>query len=181
MTSPDPYAILHVPHDASDEVIATAYRALARKHHPDLAGDASTGSMSAINAAWELLGTKRARAAYERERQAPLRTVLPSDPTPEQARAVASTPGFVPLPDGTGAAGRPPGKPSGSILPFGRHLGWSLGEVAKADPGYLEWLEEKPLGRPYLAEIAAILERLGRRAPKKPVTSPSGAGRWLRF
>lgn len=181
MTSTDPYAVLRVPHNASDEAISTAYRTLARKHHPDRAGDGSTGVMSAINAAWELLGTRKARAAYERERQARLRTILPRNPTPEQARAVASAPEFVPLPDGTGAAGRPPGKPSGSILPFGRHLGWSLGEIGRVDPGYLQWLEEKPLGRPYLTEIAAILERLGRRAPGATMAPSSGAGRWLRF
>ena len=34
-------------------------------------------------------------------------------------------------PDGTGAAGPPPGDPSGSVLNFGRYAGWSLGEIAR--------------------------------------------------
>ena len=34
-------------------------------------------------------------------------------------------------PDGHGAAGPPPGRPSGSVLNFGRYAGWSLGEIAR--------------------------------------------------
>ena len=33
--------------------------------------------------------------------------------------------------DGLGAAGPPPGRPSGSVLNFGRYSGWSLGEIAR--------------------------------------------------
>jgi curved DNA-binding protein CbpA len=60
-------------------------------------------------------------------------------------------------PGGEGAAGPPPGQPIGTVLPFGRHLGWSLGEVARVDPGYLTWLTHKPEGAPYRDEIARIL------------------------
>ena len=65
--------------------------------------------------------------------------------------------------DGTGAAGPPPGNPSGSILTFGRYQGWSLGEIAHADLEYIEWLDRTPIGRPYRDEIDAILRRTGRR------------------
>ena len=65
--------------------------------------------------------------------------------------------------DGTGAAGPPPGNPSGSVLTFGRYLGWSLGEIARADLEYIEWLDRTPIGRPYRDEIDAILRRTGRR------------------
>jgi len=65
--------------------------------------------------------------------------------------------------DGTGAAGPPPGRPSGSILPFGRFIAWSIGEVARHDPGYLEWLDQRPEGAPYHAEIDATLQRSGWR------------------
>jgi curved DNA-binding protein len=66
-------------------------------------------------------------------------------------------------PDGLGAAGPPPGNPSGSVLNFGRYSGWSLGEVGRADLEYIEWLDRMPIGRPYRDEIDGILRRSGRR------------------
>ncbi len=60
-------------------------------------------------------------------------------------------------------AGPPPGPASGSVLTFGRYRGWSLGEVARRDLDFLEWLHRAPVGRQYQAEIAAILRRYGRR------------------
>jgi hypothetical protein len=66
-------------------------------------------------------------------------------------------------PDGQGAAGQPPGNAAGSVLNFGRYAGWSLGEIARADLEYLEWLDRMPIGRPYRDEIDAILRRAGRR------------------
>ena len=177
----DPYATLQVAPDAHDDVITAAYRALARRHHPDVAGDAGTTEMARLNAAWELIGTPEARTAHDRERRAHLHPVGPGRPTrdksPDQPDQSTSTSWFSPGLDGTGAAGPPPGRPSGTVLPFGRHLGWSLGEIARADPGYLEWLEERPQGRPYLTEIDALLRRIGRReAPPEPV-----GGRASRF
>jgi hypothetical protein len=46
---------------------------------------------------------------------------------------------------------------------FGRYRGWSLGEIGQIDPGYLEWLDRTPIGRPYRAELDALLRRLGMR------------------
>ncbi|MGH2465386.1 MAG: DnaJ domain-containing protein [Candidatus Limnocylindrales bacterium] len=66
-------------------------------------------------------------------------------------------------PDGDGAAGPPPGKPSGSVVNFGRYSGWSLGEIAGRDLEYLEWLDRMTIGRPYRDEIDLILRRAGRR------------------
>jgi hypothetical protein len=66
-------------------------------------------------------------------------------------------------PDGEGAAGPPPGDPSGSVLTFGRYVGWSLGEIARRDLEYVEWLDRMPIGRPYRDEIDAILRNTGRR------------------
>lgn len=65
--------------------------------------------------------------------------------------------------DGTGAAGAPPGRPSGSVLNFGRYVGWSLGEIARNDIDYIEWLDRTPIGRPFRDEIDGILRRVGRR------------------
>jgi curved DNA-binding protein CbpA len=65
--------------------------------------------------------------------------------------------------DGFGAAGPPPGRPSGTVLNFGRYAGWSLGEVARADMEYVEWLDRAPIGRNYRQEIDEILRKSGRR------------------
>jgi curved DNA-binding protein CbpA len=64
---------------------------------------------------------------------------------------------------GHGAAGPPPGRPSGTVLTFGRYAGWSLGEVARHDIEYIEWLDRAPIGRNYRPEIDAILRSSGRR------------------
>ena len=65
----DPYKVLQVDPEAEDEVIAAAYRRLARKYHPDTAtGAESSGRMEAINAAWEVLGDPGRRAAHDRQR-----------------------------------------------------------------------------------------------------------------
>ncbi|MGF9648631.1 J domain-containing protein [Pseudarthrobacter oxydans] len=36
--TPDYYAALHIPHDATRQQISRAYRALMRNHHPDMEG-----------------------------------------------------------------------------------------------------------------------------------------------
>jgi molecular chaperone DnaJ len=143
----DAYAVLGVDRSADDMTIARAHRRLARRHHPDLAGEGATRRMMRINAAFDAIRTARAREAYEQARQPP------------------------PPRDGTGGAGRPPGRPSGSVLDFGRHIGWSLGEVARFDPGYLVWLAERPRGEPYREEIDGLLAGIGFRRNREYDTS----------
>jgi len=72
-------------------------------------------------------------------------------------------PGSMRQPDGAGAAGPPPGTPSGSVLNFGRYAGWSLGEIGRRDIDYIEWLDRMPIGRPYREEIDRLLRAAGRR------------------
>jgi curved DNA-binding protein CbpA len=223
---PDPYKILQVDSEAEDEVIVGAYRRLARKYHPDVAVNAEAAArMSAINAAWEVIGEPARRAAYDRQRQVeaalarsaaeatarqgstgPGPASTSSTASPPQGRpssagpsgsggaAGARTPprepetvsrdwssgrstvggGYDPSmhkADGHGAAGTPPGNPSGSVLNFGRYAAWSLGEVARADLEYLEWLDRMPIGRPYRDEIDAILRRTGRRRSAEAETT----------
>jgi uncharacterized protein (DUF3820 family) len=52
----------------------------------------------------------------------------------------------------------PTGRPSGSVLDFGRYAGWSLGQIATHDPVYLEWFARTPIGRSYSREIGALME-----------------------
>jgi hypothetical protein len=103
----------------------------------------------------------RVNAAFERIRTAALR----ADYDREQETTGARRPGWAAEYDGTGGAGPPPGRPSGSVLGFGRHSGWSIGEIARIDPGYLVWLEDRREGRPYLDEIDRTLRATGFRRP----------------
>src|SRR4051812_33638887 len=74
--------------------------------------------------------------------------------------------------EGLGAAGEPPGNPSGTVLAFGRYAGWSLGEIARRDIEYVEWLERMPIGRPYREEIDALLRGAGRRRSSAADSGP---------
>ena len=65
MTMKDPYMTLGVSRDATDEEIKKAYRALARKYHPDnYAGsdlaDVAEEKMKEINEAYDMIGKMRA-------------------------------------------------------------------------------------------------------------------------
>ncbi|MFL5641430.1 MAG: DnaJ domain-containing protein [Chloroflexota bacterium] len=187
----DPYKVLQVDPEAEDEVVQAAYRRLARKYHPDLAGTPEAAArMASINAAWEMIGDQASRAAHDRARAAaPTPTggasagSAASSPRPTPAPTPGTRPpdivsrdwtsgrsttgsGFddsMRTPEGHGAAGPPPGRPSGTVLNFGRYAGWSLGEVARHDIEYIEWLDRAPIGRNYRAEVDGILRSTGRR------------------
>lgn len=131
----DPYAVLGVRPSATQGELRAAYRARARERHPDTGGDEA--EMTRLNAAYLLLRNPAERAAFDRSR--------------ELTRAASNVPHW------TGAAGPPPGRPSGTVLDFGLFAGWSIGEIARRDPGYLQWLAARPEGQPLEAEIEAVL------------------------
>lgn len=209
--STDPYKTLQVDPEAEDEVIAAAYRRLARKYHPDVAGGAEAAArMAAINAAWEVVGDPVRRAAFDRQRAVagalarrtseaesargdaaeaesargdPARgggfgADAPAAPRPPETVSRDWTSGrstfgggydpSMHTADGEGAAGPPPGNASGSVLTFGRYAGWSLGEIARRDIEYLEWLDRMPIGRPYRDEIDGLLRASGLRRSADP-------------
>lgn len=207
----DPYKVLQVDPEAEDEVIQAAYRRLAQKYHPDVAGPDGSRRMAALNAAWEVLRDPDRRSELDRERRRATASSAPAATGPAAATASGRTaraggpPAWEPVnraaagpasrtdagrppetvstdwttgrstsgggydPDrmraaeGLGAAGPPPGNPSGTVLRFGRYAGWSLGEIGRVDVDYLEWLDRMPIGRPYRDEIDALLRRAGRR------------------
>jgi molecular chaperone DnaJ len=64
----DLYARLEVPADASPEAIEIAWRALLRRHHPDVAGPDGLAAATAINVAHDWLSDTELRARYDRER-----------------------------------------------------------------------------------------------------------------
>jgi DnaJ-class molecular chaperone len=60
------YKILGVPKNADDKAIKTAYRRLARKHHPDVAkGKDSAARFQEISEAYEVLGDSEKRKRYD--------------------------------------------------------------------------------------------------------------------
>jgi len=153
----DHYATLQVDPRAELGVIRAAYRTLARRHHPDVDGG-SHDRMTALNNAWAVLRDPVTRAAYDRQRAA---TVPPP--------AAAGT--------AERAAPRPPGGASGSVLDFGRYAGWSLGELARHDPDFLEWLARTPAGRRYKGEIERLLSWPARATAAVGGRQPG----WARF
>lgn len=138
--------------------------------------------MMRINAAYDAIRTADRRAEYDGE-DTPSGSARPSDATAGSGSAGTVTPDdrdrlrWRPANDGTGKAGPPPGRPSGSVLDFGRHRGWSIGEIARVDPGYLVWLEERREGRPYRDEIDGILRRMGHRSDDEAAAGPGSRRR----
>ena len=61
----DYYAVLGVTKDADPEVIKAAYRALAKKHHPDTSGGSAERFLQ-ISRAWEVLSSPDLRRAYDK-------------------------------------------------------------------------------------------------------------------
>jgi len=200
----DPYAILQVSQEASQDVLQAAYRALARRFHPDHSDDPSASArMAELNAAWETLGDPDKRAAYDKTHLSGVILDSPSRTSAStRASTRASTPAAPPAsaapsatatsraprpagggaswrrgPNGEGGAGPPPGPPSGSVLAFGRHIGWSIGEIARVDPGYLEWLDKQPTGVAHREEIDRALRARGLRMDQEPARGGARAPR----
>ncbi len=146
----DHYRVLQVDPSADAEVIAAAYRVLARKLHPDSAGSRDAERMTELNSAYAVLRDPTARAAYDRERRsgAPLRHAPP--------------PGDPPRPPA-------PARGEDARLAFGRYEGWTLREIARRDIGYVRWLERHASGVPHRVEIRRLLRELDpeRSAPPR--------------
>jgi curved DNA-binding protein CbpA len=153
LTLQDPYRVLQVVPDAEPEVIQAAYRALARKYHPDVGG--SEMQMATLNAAWETLRDEGERARFDLHRATEAAHVTQAEPSHEEPRTPAPIPFSRPLTSRDH---------SGTILDYGRYAGFSLGEIAAQDRNYLEWLARTPLGRRLQAEIEVVL------ASSRPIT-----------
>ena len=136
---PNAYAVLQVDPSADFIVIQAAYRALARRYHPD--GDApDPGRMADVNRAYQTVRDPDSRR----------RSDLSRAPTPQ---AVPMQPA---------AAGPAPGARRGgtgehAVLDFGRYLGWRIVDLARQDPDYLRWLSRHSSGIRFREAIARVL------------------------
>ena len=142
----DPYRVLQVMPTADQEVLSAAFRALARKYHPDRdATQLAARRMAELNAAWKLVRDPEARSAWDRTQR---RAAYGFDGTPRTAS--------VPAPPRSASAG--------TRLEFGRYSGWALRDLARQDPDYLRWLSRHASGLRYRTEIYQILGRMGTSA-----------------
>ena len=168
MSARDPYDVLGVASSATQQEIRDAYRRRARMAHPDLSGQDSGTWMRDLNAAWDLLKSPERRATFD---AASGRATTPPPAAGERSGSGSASPGAAAGGEAwRGAAGAPPGQPYGTVLDVGIYAGWSLGQVARHDRGYLAWLRDRSEGRPYAAEIARILAAAG----DKPGTDDRG-------
>lgn len=142
------YRQLMLDPSADGEIINVVYRRLARRFHPDIdASPAAAVRMREINAAREVLSDPVRRAKYDAE--------LAEQRDRRTSDKLIRRQGEVPY----GDAGVPVGPPTGSLLEFGRYSGWTLGQIRRRDPDFLEWLMKVPGGRQYREEIRFLLAR----------------------
>jgi curved DNA-binding protein CbpA len=156
----DLYEVLQVHRRAEPDVIRAAYRALARKHHPDFGGDSAR--MVAINDAWRVLSDPDARASYDAQ--------LAKSHNRRATDRMAPGPIAGYAPNAARSAPSSPGG-AGTIIDFGRYAGWSVDKLVDHDPDYLEWLARTPIGRRLTSEIEAVLAR---RASQAEALRPTG-------
>lgn len=143
----DAYRVLQVDPLADPDVIAAAYRVLARKLHPD-SGSTDAARMAELNEAYSRLRDPEERRRYDRERRAGIQRPAPAAPAE---------------PDGVAFS-----QPSDGRLDFGRYAGWTLEEVARRDLDYLRWLQRHASGARHRAEIGQLLRRYGASAEPAP-------------
>lgn len=102
----DPYKVLGVARDADPATIRKAFKALARKYHPDMNKDpAAEATFKEVNAAYEILGDEQKRALWDEFGELSTRPGFDAD----QARAWKSMGAGL----GGGAGRARPGGPNG--------------------------------------------------------------------
>jgi DnaJ-class molecular chaperone len=133
---------------ADTEIIATVYRKLAQRYHPDVdPSDDAARRMMEVNEAYSVLRDPAQRARYD--------AWLASRRDRRQSDRPIKSHGEAAF----GGAGAPVGPPQGSVIDFGRYRGWTLGQIKRHDPDFLEWLLRAPAGRAFRAEIGQLLNR----------------------
>jgi curved DNA-binding protein CbpA len=148
---PDLYLVLQVDHDADQDAIRSAYRARAARVHPDAGGTAE--AMAELNRAYAVLSDPVVRLAYDRRRRAKAVAAMAAMAAAESVATTAD--------DGRAIRVSRNGS---TLLDYGRYAGWSIAQVARHDPDFLEWFVRTPNGRRYHAEVEQALRDAGIRA-----------------
>lgn len=105
------YDVLQIAPWCDADVVHAAYRALARRWHPDLnRGPEAEAQMRRLNAAYQVLSDSHRRARYDRELVHAAREERAERPAPTPASPIAST--WVDPPKSTAWAAPPRGGPA---------------------------------------------------------------------
>jgi len=145
----DAYAVLQVHAWADRLALRAAYRALAKRYHPD-GSEPDPQRMAEINHAYDSLRTPERRAVYDRDRlvaMGPGQPIEAPETSPLARRAAAER----------GVDQR---------LDFGRYAGWTIVALARHDPNYLRWLSRHSSGLRFQKSIQEALPgdpHVGRR------------------
>jgi curved DNA-binding protein CbpA len=165
----DAYRVLQVDPFAETGVIAAAFRALARRYHPDGCAPDQV-RMADINRAYALVRSPELRTAYDRDRLARMRPVGPGVAGKPAAPAVEPIVVARSVPPPQPAARSPLRDPDPGdeiTLDFGRYAGWRLSDLARHDADYVRWLARHSAGLRFREHIARLLPNepdLSRRA-----------------
>jgi len=152
-TSDDLYEALRVPSDVSAEDLSSAYRRLAREHHPVSNPDARAGDFQALDDAFEILRDPVRRRQYDATRR-------------HRRTAAEDATGFrIPV-----QRHSPPGAPAVEQLPEQIELPLTFEQAALGSTATVEV--------PTTATCASC--RGTGRAPARPCGSCSGAGHTVR-
>lgn len=154
----DAYTVLQVDPRAEADVVRAAYRALARRYHPDgAAPDAQR--MSEINQAFDQVRTPERRQQYDAAR----RRVPVGPGRPRASTTATTTATYDPWAAGPSEAAGP--RPDPEVIDFGRYAGWRIADLARHDPDYLRWLSRHSTGIRFVDAIRRHLpgEAVGRR------------------
>jgi DnaJ-class molecular chaperone len=142
------YRRMMLAETADEEIISTVYRKLAQRYHPDVdSSPEAARRMAEINEAYATLRNPEKRRKYD-EWLASRRDRRRGDKLIVQQGDIMY-----------GQAGEPPGPALGTVVDFGRYQGWTLGQIKRRDPEFLEWLLRAPAGQRYRAEINQLLAR----------------------
>ncbi len=167
----DAYAVLQVRCDAEFEVICAAFRALARRYHPD-GHSPDLGRMAEISSAFAQLKSPEARARYDRDLEGTSARPAPvpaAEAGPRGPWACTNVRGEAPRREAPDDSWTIPPRPSprDDVIDFGRYAGWTIGQVAVENPDYLRWLSRHSSGVRFRDAIVRALgpsPEIGQRA-----------------